>query len=780
MTVGEVVRRRFVAGYALFFLLTSILLRLTPIPSPLFQTDYSSVVTDRSGSILRVFLNREEQWLFPPAEVDPPEKLRIAVLYFEDRHFFAHSGVHLPSIVRALSQNVTAGRRVSGGSTITMQLARIADPKPRTLRAKVLEMFQAWRIEATHDKSAILRLYVDHAPYGGNIRGVRAASLFYFGKGTESLSWAEAATLAVLPNAPSLVSPVADGGALKAKRNRLLKALAAAGYMNSETLEGALAEDVPRGRIQPPFEAPHFTRFVTARNAGHVSPNMTTLDLDIQHTVERLTRFHGKLLQRQGVANLAVLVVDTPSGEVRAYLGSSDFFDREDAGQVDGLQSPRSTGSILKPFLYALAIDDGMLLPESLVEDVPVTFGGFAPRNIDLRHRGLVPMGDALTASLNVPAAVTLSQVGLERFYSLLRQCGLTTLFRRPEDYGLPLVFGGAEATPWDIARLYRGLATGDFSDLTYRVPAKGGRDVSADGSVAPSAPLSDGSRSLILETLRDVGRPGADALWGRFSDGFPVAWKTGTSYGQRDAWAIGVTPEWTTVVWAGDFEGSPNPDLRSTTAAAPLLFDVMNTLAISRKPTWFEADHDSLKLIEVCAATGFRATPDCPDTAFVRAPRGARPLRTCPYHRTVFVDTVTGHRVDSRCWVPGRYEARHQPAVPPEAMPYMPGAAALPTWAPECGGQTSGDVAIAYPSNQARLFLPRDIHGRRQAITVRASHRSRAARLFWYLDEALIGETERSHQLVLPLTAGEHRLTVLDGDGNRDSVRFFVESSDG
>ena len=774
------IAKRFLLGYLAFWGVTALALQSVPLPEPLFAPKYGSLIADREGAILRVFWSHEEQWHLPSQRAIP-ETLKTAALHFEDRSFYRHGGVRPASILRALRQNIEAGRRVSGGSTITMQLARLADPKPRTVPSKLIELFKAWRIEGRYSKDEILALYFGHAPYGGNIRGIGAASLLYFGKEPGALTWGEAATLAVLPNAPSLVSPLTNSNALATKRNRLLTELRKAGHLDERTYESALSEPLPEGTQPLPFEAPHFTRLVAGRRTADAAT--TTLDLSVQRALERLAAFHGRLLVSRGVSNLSVLVVDNPTGEVRGYLGSRNFFDRRNAGQVDGVQAARSSGSILKPFLYALAIDQGLMIPESLLEDVPVNFGGFSPENIDRRHRGLVTMAEALTASLNIPAAVTLSEVGLERFYSLLVQGGLSSLFRPPGDYGLPLVLGGAEASPWDVARLYRGLATGDFRALTVS-PRE---DPRAEGPPAAPVPvsrtaasggqlLSDAARFMILETLLDVRRPGAEALWGRFQEGFPVAWKTGTSYGQRDAWAVGVTPEWTVVVWAGDFAGRPNPNLRSTTAAAPLLFDILNTLRLVREPTWFPRPRGAFDTVEICSATGYRTTGTCQETRRALVPVNAPPLPPCPYHQRVYVSQETGRRVDSRCWTPGAYEAKTVLAVPPEAAVFLPSVPPMPPWETACTGNGEEALAIVYPTNNARLYLPRSITGELQGLTLRASHRERDRRIFWYLDQEIVGQTERHHSLSIFLEPGDHVLTVVDSEGDRDKVRFRVE----
>ena len=452
-------------GLALYFLL--------PLPRPLFAPDYSTLVVDREGRLLRAFLNDGQQWCFPPdSSLAVPAKLRAAVIHFEDRQFDRHRGVNPLALARALYQNAAAGEVRSGASTLTMQVARLMRPKPRTYLNKALETLLAVKIELYHDKDGILRLYLDHAPYGGNIVGYQAAAVRYFRKRPEELTWSEAATLAVLPNAPGLVSPTADPRRLEAKRNRLLAGLHRAGLFDAETLSLAAAEPVSSRAWPLPVTAPHLSRALKSRRPGRLI--RTTLDAGLQRELETLVARHLGYLDHLGIGNGAALLVETGSGEVRAYVGSRDFFDAGHQGQVDGVTAPRSSGSLLKPFLYALSMDEGLVLPGTLVKDVPTFYQGFSPRNADESYDGLVRAGEALVRSLNVPAVRLLRRYGLFNFHRFLQDAGLSTLVRTADDYGLPLILGGAEVTLWDMARLFRGLARGGRVEPLRYLPGEG------------------------------------------------------------------------------------------------------------------------------------------------------------------------------------------------------------------------------------------------------------------------------------------------------------------
>ena len=746
---------------------------LIPLPRPLFAPNYSTALVDREGKLLRVFLNADQQWILAPRPDEPiPPKLERAVLTFEDRRFYYHPGIDPVAVGRALVQNAAAGRIVSGASTLTMQVARLLAPKARTWGHKGLEALQALKMEVGLSKRALLRLYLDHAPYGGNIIGVEAAARKYFGKRPRALSWAQAATLAVLPNAPGLIGPVADPARLRAKRDRLLARLLAGGHLDRTTFQLALREPVPRAARPFPMLAPHLAQRLREQGLGPTIA--TTIDRDIQRRAEHWLARHAAFLQGQGIGNGAVLVADTRSGKVRAYAGSQAFFAAAQ-GQVDGVRAPRSSGSLLKPFLYALAMDGGLALPQTLIEDVPVYYRAFSPRNANEAYSGVVRAREALVRSLNVPAVGLLQQYGLYPFHQFLRRAGLATLFRSAEEYGLPLIIGGAEVTLWDMAMLYAGLANGGrFRPLQVVAGQPLERGVQL---ISPAASY------LTLEVLRQLQRPGAEYYWQQFENQWPLAWKTGTSYGQRDAWAVGVNPQWTLAVWCGNFTGQGNANLGGAQSAGPLLFDLFNALPREAAQSWFEAPWT--RAVELCADTGFMLGPHCPQGQVVEAPPHMKPLAVCPHHRSLHLSGDGAHQVCSLCWEADEHRQTGRLVYPVEVAQVLRRRGRLlqevPPHRPDCpAGLAKRPVHIVYPRPGAHLWRPRDFGGHWQDIVLRVVHRQTQSLLYWYLDGGYAGRTRDRHVKPVGLDKGWHVLEVVDEAGHRDRRRFYVDAREG
>ncbi len=750
---------------------------LTPVPEPLFPGRYSTVVTDRNGKMMRVFLNPDQQWILPPRPDMPvPKKLEQALLTAEDRFFYSHPGVNPFAICRAIWQDARAGRIVSGASTLTMQLARISRPKPRTVANKVLEMLQAIKIEWRYGKKDILRMYLDHAPFGGNVIGIRAASWKNFGKAPEKLTWSQAATLAVLPNAPGLISPKNGHKLLKEKRNRLLHKLLRHKIIDAATLRDALVEPVPSKSHPFPAMAPHLSRRLHAHFPGKTV--ITTIDPEIQKHARALTTNYLNYLKHSGIRNGAVVIAETESGKIRAYIGSQGFFDKSASGQVDGVQAPRSTGSILKPFLYALSMDRGLILPDTVMMDIPSHYGSFTPANADHSYAGLVTAREALTQSLNIPAVRLLNAYGVRDFYNFLKQAGMSTLFRPPSAYGLPLVLGGAEAKLIDLAALYRGLGRyGKFSPLT--VVKRPGQKIASRSE----ALISPGACFLTLNILRDLKRPGSEYYWELFRDQWPIAWKTGTSYGQRDAWAVGVSPKWTVAVWIGNFDGTGNPEIGGAMTAGPLLFNIFNTLPRGNAPAWFPRPEDSLKKITVCKDTGYAIGPDCPQGRMVDAPIQSEFYKTCPWHRAITVTNDEKMSVCSLCWKPGNHKQIKRLSYPPEVIQLLRKRGIdinrIPPHNPKCPSREGiNPLSITYPGAGTRIFLPRDFGGIYQKLLCRVSHREAGAGIFWYMDDHYLGQTRKIHQMPVLATPGWHTLSVIDETGNRATARFHLVRS--
>jgi penicillin-binding protein 1C len=606
---------------------------LIPLPSRPFLGEASIVVMDENGEMLRAFLNTQEQWCLPMDPEQPiPEKVRQAFLCSEDRYFYFHPGVNPIAILRALVQNIRHGKIKSGGSTITMQLARRLKQKKRSYWHKVVEILQSIKIEIRYSKESILRLYLDHAPFGGNIIGVETAAWKYFGKSSAFLTWSEAAMLAVLPNAPGLVTPVLNRDRLMAKRNRLLEKMLGQKRIGLGTFQMAMHEPLVKNVSFFPSMAQHLCQELKEAHQGGSSLIYSTIRKELQKIGEEIVKRHMQQLSVQGIDNCSLLVLETASGKVRVYIGSQDFFDGKRQGQVNGVLARRSVGSTLKPFLYALSLDEGLITPEAQLRDVPTLYGAFSPENASGQYSGLVSAKEALIQSLNVPAVRLLYTYGLYEFYVFLQNAGLKNLYLSPYDYGLPLIVGGVEASLWEIVAMFRGLANGGrFTPL--RVLA--GED--SPPLPAPSL-ISSGACFLTLAMLREVKRPEAESYWHLFQNQWPIAWKTGTSFGRRDGWAIGVTPQWIIAVWVGNFNGKGSGNLTGAGCAAPLLFDIFNSLPKNPRQAWFQCPQGSMMSVEICLQTGYSAGPACENTIFAMLPKNAKSLKRCPMGNGRFV----------------------------------------------------------------------------------------------------------------------------------------------
>ncbi len=689
------------------------------LPRNLFKgTPYSTVVESAEAELLGARIAADGQWRFPPRD-DVPERFAAALIRFEDRRFKYHPGVDPLAVVRAMRDNYRGGHTVSGGSTITMQVIRLSRGRERTFRQKIIEAFMATRLEARYSKKKILALYASNAPFGGNVVGLDAASWRYFGRPPEELSWAESATLAVLPNSPASIHPGRSRDELMAKRNRLLEKLHAHGDIDDKTYAEAVREALPDEPLPLPSLAYHFVN-----NCPQGQRTRSSILIHLQKAVEEVVRRRSDALAAEGIADMAAVVFDNLSGKPIAYVGNSSPDRKRNGEQVDVASSPRSTGSILKPFLYEKALEAGVILPKTLLPDVPVNLSGFAPQNFDRRFYGAVPADEALARSLNIPAVFLLRKYGVERFYEDLKAIGLTTLPRPAEHYGLSLILGGAEAKLYEVTKAYSSLVA------------------SYDGV---SLPLW-----YTFEALKEVNRP--DQLdWRLIASVRRAAWKTGTSYGFRDAWAVGMTPRYTIGVWAGNADGSGVPGLTGARAAGPVMFDILNLLPAD--DGWFqEPGGDAGIAADVCAASGCLAGPDCPQTVEMLLPEASSQSEVCQYHRGAeFV-------------------------LPPVMEWYYR------IWHPEYTGHKVRRETVMdfiYPSPGAVLFFPVQESGEVEGAVFRVAHRNSQAVLWWHLDGAYVGETRFIHELRLAPAPGRHNLTVVDQDGESISVRFSVEGAD-
>ena len=694
------------------------------LPKDLFKgTPYSTVVTDRGGNLLGARIADDQQWRFPPCDT-VPYRCATAIIQFEDRYFRFHCGVDPAALVRALVSNIRAGHVVSGGSTITMQVIRLSRGKERNLWQKAVEAVLAIRLEGRYPKKKILALYASHAPFGGNVVGLEAAAWRYFGRPADQLSWAESATLAVLPNAPSSIHPGKGRDMLLKKRNRLLEKLHRRGYINASTLEDAMDEPLP----DAPYPLPNYARhWVEAQ--PHGVRTSTSIDLPLQRQVESVTDRWSDELHLSGAADLAAVVLDIRSGEVLAYVGNASASRTRPGSEVDIARSPRSTGSILKPFLYCAALQEGIILPRTLIADTPVNLGGFTPENFDMQFHGAVPAAEALARSLNVPAVNLLRSYGAPRFLELLREAGLSTMTRDASHYGLSLILGGAEGTLRDITSAYAGM-------------------VRSYEGIDDSSPLEDKiALWYTFEALKEVDRPD-EIDWKLISSVRKAAWKTGTSYGYRDAWAVGVTPDYAVGVWCGNADGHGVAGMTGAKTAGPVLFDLLNLLPASSD--WFEEPLEGGIYMDVCTTSGMLKGPDCPDWESTLLPAKAAESAACPYHREgVF---------------------RLPPAMEWYYKSYHPEYQVLPS-------KNTVQMEFLYPESGSVLTLPRQLDGSTPGAVFQVVHRDPDATVYWHLDDSYLGETRFLHQMRIAPEPGRHTVTAVDGEGRSVSVAFTIQS---
>lgn len=760
-------------------LLFSILAGLTIIilifrPGKLFDDPVCAVLESRDGRLLGARIAADGQWRFPAAD-SVPEKFARCIVTFEDKRFWLHPGIDPLAIARALRLNGRSGQVRSGASTLTMQTIRLSrGDKPRVLREKLVEMALALRLEAYRSKDEILALYTANAPFGGNVVGLEAAAWRYFGRPADELSWAESATLAVLPNAPALIHPGSRRDRLLTKRNFLLDKLAASGVI--DPLECELAKDEPLPEKPYPLPEIAYHYLETLRRLEGDRRFESSIDYGLQQRAEAVVARHSEVFATNEVYNLAAVILDVRTGQPVVYVGNAGHDSRAHGDNVDVVQAPRSSGSTLKPLLYAAMLDEGDILPEMLVSDIPFHYKDFSPNNFNHTFDGAVPAREVIRRSLNVPSVRMLHEYGVEKFIDLLQRCGFSTITRGADTYGLSLILGGAEIKLGELAAVYAALARElQGEGWTAGAGAPGSPAAERRGGFPP---LSRGAVWCTFDALTEVNRPEEEGDWHTFSSTRKVAWKTGTSYGNRDAWSVGVTPDHVVAVWAGNCDGEGRPLLTGVGYAAPVMFDLFNLLPATG---WFDTPADELEEVECCALSGHPATELCEADGLVTvwAPRAPHRPDPCPYHKLVHLSPDEAWQVNSDCWPVSEIRHVARFVLPPaQEWYYMrshSGYHPLPPFHPDYAGyRRSGAVEIIYPQDGMSVAAPVALDARSQGIVLSAAHSDPEAILYWHLDGNYLGETTHGeHKLRIVPETGSHVLTVVDANGHSAAVRF-------
>jgi len=763
------------------------------LPAPLFDKPTSYVIDDEKGSLLGAAIASDGQWRFPYND-HVPEKFKQCILAFEDKRFENHFGVDLLALGRAVRQNFRTGDIISGGSTITMQVIRLSTHHKRTIWNKLREMIMAIRLEIGYSKNEILAFYTSNAPFGSNVVGLDAASWRYFGRTVDKLSWGEMAALAVLPNSPSLVHPGRNRLLLLEKRNRLLDKLAKRGTIDTMTASLAKLEPVPDKPVPLPQLAPHLLERFKAENMtkGIVTTRITTtVRTELQQQVSGILERHHNILKGNGINNIAALVLDVETGSALAYVGNIYHpGNPELESNVDVINAPRSPGSTLKPLLYAAMMHDGYILPDALIPDVPTQIAGYHPENYDLGYDGAIPASRALSRSLNVPAVKMLQKYKYERFHDFLKKTGITTLKQAPDFYGLSLILGGGENTLWELTGAYANMGrvlnhykkykgkydAADFHRPVYEKQPSGKPNPEKNGL------LDAGSIYYTLQAMEEVMRPGEEMLWEQFASTQRIAWKTGTSFGFRDGWAIGITPKYVVGVWVGNTTGEGRANLTGIHTAAPAMFEIFRLLPLTRD--WFEMPVGDMVKIEVCPESGFRAGEYCGNAEEMWVPQGGLKSPVCPYHQLIHIDKTGNWQVNADCELPDNIINKSWFVLPPSMEYYFKTKnyqyKTLPPFKPGCAYLTKSSVMeVIYPKDGAKVYIPIEAGGTRGRLICNAAHRQAGKKIFWHLDRQYLGETKDFHQMELNPSPGDHLLSLVDEDGNDMVIRFEVLDRD-
>ncbi|MBP1841378.1 penicillin-binding protein 1C [Formosa algae] len=753
------------------------------LPEKLFITPNSTLIESKDGELLGALIASDGQWRFPDLDV-VPDKFKYCIVQFEDEHFYEHPGFNPISMFNALRANIKAKKTVRGGSTITQQVIRLSrQGQSRSYFEKLKELILATRLEFKFSKEKILKMYVSHAPYGGNVVGLEAASWRYFNVAPTKLSWGQSAMLAVLPNAPSLLYPGKNADLLLKKRNRLLKKLLESHIIDQTTYNLSIEEDIPTKPKNLPQVAPHLLQRVAKKNRGERIK--TSIDLTVQELALQIVNKHYTLQSQNGVYNMAALILDVKTKKVISYIGNTNTT-KAHHKDVDIITAPRSTGSILKPFLYMSMLDTGELLPETILPDVPTTIGNYKPENFTLEYLGAVSAKLALAKSLNIPAVRMLYSYGITRFYDDLQSLSISDINKGADHYGLSLILGGAEGSLWDICSAYSNLAStlvhfnsnssqyyvNEFQQPNYN------KEFNADlGALTfDKSHLNAGSIYFGFEAMKELNRPSIDNSWRYYNSAQEIAWKTGTSYGNRDAWSVGVTKDYVVGVWVGNADGEGRPGVTGTSAAAPVMFDLFDILP---KSEWFATPYDDLIDTKICTKSGQLASDICPST-LQKIPAKGLETTLCKYHKLIHLDQTRTYQVNTSCEKLSHINTVSQFVLPPLMAWYYKknnvDYKTVPPLRDGCKGEATTVMAFSEPVNTNTIIVPKGISGARNKVIFKVAHNDANATLYWYVDDTFLKSTTNFNEVAIDLNVGEHIITVLDHLGNSIQKKILVK----
>lgn len=730
---------------------------LFPVPD---KIAYSPIVTDDAGTVIHAYLTPDQKWRMKTdlAEISP--SLQKAILQKEDKWFYRHPGVNPFAIGRAFFRNLLSGRRTSGASTITMQVARALEPKRRTYLNKFVEIFRALQLEWKYSKKEILQLYLNLVPYGGNIEGVKAASVLYFQKNPDHLSLAELMALSVIPNRPSSLVMGRNNDEILKARNKWLLRFEADGVFSKTEIKDALDEPLTARRHAAPRLLPHLS-YVLTRSGAAILP--TFINLNTQLKTEKLVKDYTRGLGPMNIHNAAVIIINNQNNQVISYVGSADFTDTTDGGQVNGAAAIREPGSTLKPLLYGLCIDAGLMTPRTMLTDVAINYNGYAPENYDRQFNGYVTMEYALSHSLNIPAVKSLRQLGKETLVDALTACQFEQVRKDQRKLGLSMILGGCGTTLEELTGLFSVFAhQGKYSQPQY---LRGFPMAKAKSILSPAATF------MVTEILSRVNRPDFPLNWFSTEKMPKIAWKTGTSYGRRDAWSIGYNQHYTIGVWVGNFSGRGVSGLSGAEIATPLLFRIFNTVDYDSNQDWFQQPPDCT-VRKVCGESGLPPGPYCTNLVTDYTIPLVSPTRTCGHIQEIMVDPEEKISYCAACKPEAGFRMLLYPVIAPEMQAWMDDHKVvykkIPPHNPACEKIFREGAPVVFSPVANMEYLINRKHPEPLQLAARTA--TDVNRVYWYINDQFFKSTGAQSKIFFNPPEGPVKISCSDDKGrNRD-----------
>lgn len=729
------------------------------------DVEYSTIITSNDSTLFHAFLTSDDKWRMYTELHEITPQLKKAIIFKEDKYFRYHFGVNPVSVARALVNNILKGKRTSGASTITMQVARLLVPKERTYWNKTKEMMKAIQLEWHLSKDEILQLYLNLVPYGSNIEGVKSASVIYLGKAPNHLSIAEITALSIIPNRPVSLKPGINNDYILQERKKWLNRYLRSAVFSREDINDALNEPLEAYRREVPKMAPHISyRLKSEYPRKRII--RTDINLEMQQKLQKIATDYSKHLYFQNIKNVTVLVVENSSRKVLSYIGSADYFNDEDGGQVDGIKAVRSPGSTLKPLLYGLAFDKGYITPKSVISDVPVSFGGYEPENYDGKFYGNVTAEHGLSNSLNVPAVKILDKTGTTGFFDKLIAADFKQINKDRSDLGLSSILGGCGTTLEELTGLYCAFANGGiYRRLVYL------NEENIEG--AEEEILSESSSYMITEILTQLARPDLPVDWQNTTHMPKIAWKTGTSYGRRDAWSIGYNKKYTVGVWVGNFSGEGVPELNGAARAAPLLFKIFNAIDYDSEEDWYYMP-DELGFRYVCSESGKVPDDFCKNQVIDYYIPGISGTAVCDHMKIIFTDPDSTVAYCMSCRPDAGYIKAYYPNYKPEIITHMNenniSYLKIPPHNPDCERLMTGLApVITSPVHENEYFV--DVHDSMQ-IMLSCNAANDVTLVYWYVNNKFYKSAMTNENIFFQPPEGKVKISCSDDKGrNRDII---------